>query len=65
MVSLESANMPNPGKILGHVWNKTEDTLKVQLQDNDDGKLTKRTILSRLGRAYDPLGIISPTMIEG
>ena len=65
MVSLESANMPNPRKILGHVWNKTEDTLKVQLQDNDDGKLTKRTILSRLGRAYDPLGIISPTMIEG
>ncbi|CAB4006695.1 Hypothetical predicted protein [Paramuricea clavata] len=56
--------MPNPGKILGHVWNKTEDTLKVQLQDNDDGKLTKRAILSRLGRAYNPLGIISPTMIE-
>ena len=65
VVSLESANMPNPGKILGHVLNKTEDTLKVQLQDSDDGKLTKRAILSRLGRAYDPLGIISPTMIEG
>ena len=63
--SLESANMPNPGKILGHVWNKTEDTLKIQVQQDDDEKLTKRAILSRLGRVYDPLGIISPTMVEG
>ena len=29
--SLESPNMPNPGKILGHVWHKTEDILKVQV----------------------------------
>ena len=63
--SLESANMPNPGKILGHVWNKTEDTLKIQVQQDDDEKLTKRAILSRLGRVYDPLGIISPTLVEG
>ncbi len=62
---LESANMPNPGKLLGHVWNKTDNTLKVQAQSSEDGKLTKKTILSRLGRVFDPLGIISPTMVEG
>jgi hypothetical protein len=55
--SLESADMPNPGKILGHVWNKTTDTLKIQVQQDDDGKPTKKSILSRLGRIYDPLGI--------
>jgi hypothetical protein len=66
VLSIESANMPNPGKILGHVWNKTEHTLKVQVHENEDGKLTKRVIRSRLGRVYDHyLGIISPTMIEG
>ena len=63
--SLESPNMPNPGKILGHVWHKTEDILKVQVQESEGGKLTKRVILSRLGRIFDPLGIISPTMVEG
>ena len=26
--SLESENMPNPSKILGHTWNKEEDTLE-------------------------------------
>ena len=63
--SLESPNMPNPGKILGHVSHKTEDILKVQVQESEGGKLTKRVILSRLGRIFDPLGIISPTMVEG
>ena len=62
---LESANMPNPWKLLGHVWNKSDDTLKVQAQSSEDGKLTKKTILSRLGRVFDPLAIISPTMVEG
>ncbi|CAB3979699.1 Hypothetical predicted protein [Paramuricea clavata] len=27
--------------------------------------ITKRSILSRLGRVYDPLGMVSPTMAEG
>ena len=57
--------MPNPGKILGHAWDKMRDTLKVQVRENDVSQLTKRAILSRLGRIYDPLGVISPTTVEG
>ena len=26
VTGLENENMPNPGKILGHSWNKKEDT---------------------------------------
>ena len=64
--SLESENMPNPGKILGHNWDKKEDTLEIQVQkSHEETPLTKRTILSQLGRVYDPLGIMSPTMVEG
>ena len=58
--------MPNPGKIFGrHAWDKVRDTLKVQVRKNDVSQLTKRAILSRLGRIYDPLGVISPTIVEG
>ena len=63
---LESKNMPNPGKILGHNWDKREDTLEIQLQiSQEEAPLTKKSILSHLGKVYDPLGITSPTMVEG
>ena len=65
VLTLESGNMPNPGKIFGHAWDKVRDTLKVQVRENDVSQLTKRAILSRLGRIYDPLGVISPTTVEG
>ena len=64
--SLESENMPNPSKILGHTWNKEEDTLKFPAKPfPEDQPVTKRTILSYLGAIYDPLGIVSPTMAQG
>ena len=63
--SLESTNMLNPEKISGHVWNKSKDTVTIQVQHDDYEKLTKKAILSTLWRIYDPLGIISPTMVEG
>ena len=28
ILELECENMPNPGKILGHSWDKREDTLE-------------------------------------
>ena len=66
VTALESENMPNPGKILGHIWDKREDTLIIQVPKHcEEAPLTKRTMLSQLGRVYDPLGIISPTMVEG
>ena len=66
VTDLESENMPNPGKILGHIWDKREDTLIIQVpKHREEFPLTKRTMLSQLGRVYDPLGIVSPTMVEG
>ena len=31
---------------------------------NEESSLTNKTILAQLGRVYDPLGIISPSMVE-
>lgn len=63
---LEDENMPNPSKILGHVWDKQEDTLEFEATTMPENQpVTKRNILSRLGRVYDPLGMVSPTMAEG
>eukprot|EP00795_Rhopilema_esculentum_P006372 gene6372-biopygen7981 len=63
--SLESENMENPSKILGHVWNKEEDTLMIPINKGEEDKVSKNTVLSQLARIYDPLGIISPTLVEG
>ncbi|CAB4029441.1 Hypothetical predicted protein [Paramuricea clavata] len=66
IATLEDENMSNPSKILGHVWDKREDTLEIQVPAvRETEPVTKRSILSQLGKVYDPLGIISPTMAEG
>ena len=66
MEKLESKNMGNPSKILGHIWDKREDILQVPINIIEEGKpVTKNTILIQLARVYDPLGIISPTLVEG
>ena len=58
--------MGNPSKILGHIWDKREDTLQVSINKIEEGKpVTKNTILSQLARVYNLLGIISPTLVEG
>ncbi len=63
---LESEGMSNPTKILGHVWDKSEDTLEIQPPSiTEDQPVTKKKILSHLGSIYDPLGVISPTLVEG
>ncbi|XP_028413770.1 uncharacterized protein LOC114536615 [Dendronephthya gigantea] len=57
----------NPSKLLGHIWEKSEDTLEIKadMKLPEDGPVTKRTILSKLSGIYDPLGIMSQTMVEG
>ena len=51
---------------MGHKWDKHEETLEVTVPSyQDDELVTKRSVLSHLGRIYDPLGIISPTLAEG
>ena len=51
-------------KLLGLPWNKREDTLSVTPPDISSD-MTKRGILSALASVYDPLGFVSPTMLEG
>ena len=63
---LESEGMPNPSKILGHAWNKDNDTLEPLAKPfPQEHPVTKRTILNYLRTVYNPLRIISPTMAEG
>ena len=63
---LEDQNMPNPSKILGQVWDKEDDTSEIKiLPFSYDMPVTKKTIVSHLGKVYDPLGILSPTMAQG
>jgi hypothetical protein len=65
--SLESKDMPNPTKFLGHMWDKREETREITVPDypEDEPVTMKRSILCHLGSIYDPLGIISPTLAEG
>eukprot|EP00794_Sanderia_malayensis_P005871 gene5871-6564_t len=63
---LDDENMKNPTKILGHTWDKRKDTLEIVIDKIDTSSpVTKASILSRLGKIYDQLGIISPTLVEG
>ena len=49
---------PNPSKILGLMWDKREDRLEIQFSNE--------AIYSESAeRYYDPLGVISPTIVEG
>ncbi|CAB4026173.1 Hypothetical predicted protein, partial [Paramuricea clavata] len=62
----ELDNESNPSKILGHKWNKKEDTLEIRAEPTkEETSVTKRHILKEVSSIYDPLGIISPTMVEG
>ena len=57
---------PNPTKILGHKWDKREDTIEIAANPaKEENPVTKRQILKELSSIYDPLGILSPTMVEG
>ena len=52
------------GKLLGLHWNRQQDTLSVTLT-KEYGATTKRGVLSKLAKIYDPLGFISPTSLVG
>ena len=63
---LDGRDMPNPGKILGHHWDKRRDTLELEVPAFPPNRpVTKKTVLSQLGSIYDPLGLLSPTVAEG
>ena len=61
---LGSTFTPGKGKLLGVPWDKSEDILGVTFS-NSPAKLTKQGILANLAKVYDPLGLVSPMMLDG
>ena len=55
-------------KVLGIVWDQSEDNLEFDLSKvaciPQDAKVTKRAILSSLAKLFNPLGLVSPVMIS-
>ena len=45
-------------------WNKIEDTKAVQFR-SEINPATKREVLAKLAKVYDPLGLTSPITLQG
>ena len=66
LAELESEERKNLSTILGLSWNKREDILEIEINEiAEENPVTKASMLSQLSRVYDPLGIVSPTLVEG
>lgn len=53
--------------VLGHAWKKTKDSISLKLRSfNFDSSncITKRSVLSCISTIWDPLGLMSPLLIE-
>ena len=51
-------------KLSGVKWNKEDDTIGVQFPEVVS-KPTKREVLAKLTKVYDPFGLASPTVLQG
>ncbi|XP_058122825.1 uncharacterized protein LOC131293780 [Anopheles ziemanni] len=55
-------------KLLGLAWCPTEDTFQLVVQDEfyePLGSLEKRRLASKVGKLYDPIGILQPVIVTG
>ena len=52
-------------KLLGINWNKRRDTYAVDVSSEVPTKVTQRAMLKKLASIYDPLGLLSPTLVDG
>ena len=52
------------GSLLGVSWDMEKDTLEVKFPA-ERAQPTKRSLLGKLSRVYDPLGLVSPTTLSG
>ena len=57
-------NESKAGNLLGLKWDKEADTIEVTIP-SDEVAPTKRGILGKVARIYDPLGLIAPTVLQG
>lgn len=53
---------PSESKMLGLKWDKQQDTLAVVIP-KEETQPTKRGILGKMAKIYDPLGLIAPLML--
>lgn len=51
-------------KTLGLYWQCSTDNLSFSINFKTDGKVTKRHILSVIAQVFDPLGLVSPCIVE-
>ena len=64
-VNLEAQTLPSV-KTLVVWWSADDDQYSVKVQDqNDDIRLTKRTVLSKIASIFDPIGIVAPVVVTG
>lgn len=56
---------PSESKLLGVKWNKFEDTITVQFPvANTSGATSKREVLAKLAKVYDPLSLACPVTLQ-
>ena len=55
---------PSESKVLGLPWDKEMDTLTVTFPQ-DETPSTKRGVLKKLAKVYDPLGLATPLTLQG
>ncbi|XP_044753563.1 uncharacterized protein LOC123312983 [Coccinella septempunctata] len=53
-----------PTKTLGITWTPREDNIQYLIKRNSEHRLTKRKILSEIATIFDPLGLLSPVIIQ-
>ncbi|XP_055926996.1 uncharacterized protein LOC129958499 [Argiope bruennichi] len=59
-------NSKEETQVLGLIWNKKLDTLKINMKWLDDinvEKVTKRSMLSTVHKVFDPFGFTAPVML--
>ena len=52
-------------KLLGTNWKKRRDTYAVNVSSEVPNKATQRGMLKKLASIYNPLGLLSPTLVHG
>lgn len=65
--SIEFTDLEEEQSVLGLCWNLATDKLffKLREQEAEDIIWTKRRILSKIGKMYDPNGYLGPVIIRG
>ncbi|XP_070132576.1 uncharacterized protein [Drosophila bipectinata] len=63
-ISTGNERVQDSKKVLGIYWNPTDDTLMYQTGLTSNPSCTKRQILSDVARIFDPLGLLSPIVVQ-